>query len=81
MDQREFLLKLQKRVHEQEMIMQGMVFPRVFTVVSIWLGDHPWRILIPLAFLVTLVFHFSFGKMYDDVIMRVFGGFGLISLK
>jgi len=81
MNEREFLQKLQKRAQEQELIMQGMIFPRVFTLVSIWLGNHPWRILIPLAFFVTLLFHFSFGKMYDDVIMKIFGGFGLISLK
>jgi hypothetical protein len=74
MNEREFLSQLQERAREQEKLMHDMVFPRVFTAVSIWLGNHPWRILIPLAFIFSIVFHGFIGKPYDDLIMRIFGG-------
>ncbi len=81
MNEREFLHKLQDRAFEQERIMKGMVMPTVFTTVSVWLGNHPWRILIPLAFLLSIIFHVSFGKGYDDIILRIFGGFGIFPLR
>lgn len=74
MNEREFLIKLQERAREQEKLMNDMVFPRVFAVVSVWFGNHPWRILIPLAFIFSVVFHGIIGKPYDDLILRIFGG-------
>lgn len=77
MNEREFLKELQHRAVEQEKIMKGMVLPQVFSVVSIWLGNHPWRILVPIAFLLSLFLHFSLGKNYDDLVLKIFGGFGI----
>ncbi|MBU3978807.1 hypothetical protein KJ980_05560 [Patescibacteria group bacterium] len=74
MNEREFLSKLQERAREQEKLINDMVFPRVFTIVGIWFGNHPWRILIPLAFIFSLAFHGLIGKPYDDLILRIFGG-------
>jgi hypothetical protein len=80
MNEQEFLLKLQRRAKEQEHVMKAMPFSSTFTNISVWLGYHPWRILIPIAFLLTLAFHFSLGKSYDNVILRVFGGLGIIKI-
>ncbi len=80
MDEQQFLLKLQNRAREQERLMIGMPFASAFSSISVWLGVHPWRLLIPLAFLLSLVFHFSFGKGYDDVILKIFGGFGILRI-
>jgi hypothetical protein len=74
MNEHEFLQKLQQRAKEQEKIINDMVFPGIFTTVSIWLGNHPWRILIPLAFIFSLIFHAVIGKPYDNLILRIFGG-------
>ena len=74
MNEREFLLNLQQRAKEQEKLMNDMVFPNVFKTVSFWLGNHPWRILIPLAFMSSLIFHGFAGKSYDNLILRIFGG-------
>jgi len=74
MNEHDFLLKLQERAKQQEKLMGDMLFPRVFKTVSVWLGNHPWRILIPLAFIVSLIFHHTFGQPYDDLILRIFGG-------
>jgi len=74
MNEHDFIEKLQERAKEQERIVKGMVMPKVFLTVSSWFGNHPWRLLIPFAFLLSLVFHFSFGIHYDNLILRIFGG-------
>jgi hypothetical protein len=74
MNEREFLTTLQQRAKEQEKLMNEMVFPRVFKTVSFWLGNHPWRILIPLAFISSLILHIFIGKPYDNLILLIFGG-------
>ena len=74
MNEREFLLTLQQRAKEQEKLINDMVFPRVFKTVSNWLGNHPWRILIPLAFIFSIILHVFIGKSYDNLILRIFGG-------
>ena len=73
MNEREFLLELQHRAREQHKVMHDMLFPRVFTLVSEWLGNHPWRFLIPLAFIMTIVFRLLFGAAYDNLILDIFG--------
>jgi hypothetical protein len=73
MNEREFLLELQQRAREQHKVMNDMPFPRVFTLVSEWLGNHPWRFLIPLALLLTIIFRLSLGPSYDNFILDIFG--------
>lgn len=73
MNEQKFLNKLQVRAQEQEKIIRGMFLPRLFTSVSFWFGNHPWRILIPLAFVLTLIFHNVLGKRYDEFILKIFG--------
>ena len=73
MNEREFLLELQTRAREQHKVMNDMPFPRFFTLVSEWLGNHPWRFLIPLAFLLTIIFRVIFGQAYDNLILDIFG--------
>ncbi len=71
MNEQQFLNTLQKRAQEQEKIIK--VLPKIFIEISSWLGDHPWKILIPIAFILTLVLHSLFGKGYDDLILKIFG--------
>ncbi|MDO8639843.1 MAG: hypothetical protein Q7R53_02860 [bacterium] len=73
MNEQQFLKKLQERAQEQEKIIKGMLLPRLFISISSWLGNHPWRILIPLAFVLTLIFYAAFGKNYVDFILKIFG--------
>jgi hypothetical protein len=73
MNEQQFLKKLEERAQEQERIIKGMFFPKLFTSVSFWFGNHPWRILIPLAFIFTLIFHYSLGIRYDEFILKIFG--------
>lgn len=80
MNENEFLLKLQKRAKEQETLVNNVPFPVVFKTISIWFGNHPWRIMIPFSLLISLLLHLLFGKPYDDSILKIFGGLGIIKL-
>jgi hypothetical protein len=74
MNEREFLLTLQDRAREQERAMQAVPFPKIFRFTIEWLSHHPWRFLIPLAFLVSLFFRGVLGPEYTDFILRLFRG-------
>ena len=73
MNEREFIKALKERANEQERLIKSMPFPKVFASISFWFGNHPWRILIPLAFVLTLIFHGILGKRYDEFILKIFG--------
>jgi hypothetical protein len=73
MNEREFLLELQTRAREQHKVMNAMPFSHFFTWVSEWLGNHPWRFLIPLAFILTFILRMLFGQAYDNWILDIFG--------
>ncbi len=73
MNEREFLKTLEQRAHEQERIIKGMFLPKLFTSISFWFGNHPWRIIIPLAIIFTFIFHEILGKRYYELILKLFG--------
>jgi len=73
MNERKFIKKLRERASEQEKIIRSMPLPKVFSSVSLWLGNHPWRILVPIALAITLVLHSIFGNSYDSFILAIFG--------
>ena len=73
MNEREFIKTLQERAKEQEKLITSMPLPRIFSSVSLWFGNHPWRIVIPFALILTLVFRAIFGPSYDNVILAIFG--------
>jgi hypothetical protein len=73
MNEQRFLKILQERAQEQEKTIKGMFLPKLFISISFWLGNHPWRILIPLAFILTLIFHGALGRRYDEFILKIFG--------
>lgn len=72
MNESEFILKLQERAKEQEKIVKDMPLSKIFGTVSLWLGHHPWRILVPMAFLITILFRGIFGGDYTDFILAIF---------
>jgi len=73
MNEHEFLLKLEDRAKEQELLMKKTLLPTALFSVSLWLGRHPWRFLIPLALLLTFIFRMTFGKQYTELILWIFG--------
>lgn len=73
MNERQFIKKLQERAREQEKLIHDMPLHRVFSSVSFWFGNHPWRILVPLAIILTVIFRLTYGPHYDDFILKIFG--------
>lgn len=69
MNEHEFILKLQERAREQEQALTTVPF---FAFVVKWLSVHPWRYLIPLAFLLTLFLRWIFGSSYTNDILYLF---------
>ncbi len=74
MNEREFITELQKRAKEQELVIKAMPFPKVFGAASVWLGVHPWRFLIPLAFLISIILRLIFGPFYTDFVLSILRG-------
>ena len=72
MDEHEFLSLLQKRAREQKRTMDSVPFPKVFSFILEWLSIHPWRYLIPLAFLISFILRGIIGSAYTDFILGLF---------
>lgn len=81
MNERKFLEQLEKRMQEQEKIMHEMIFSSFFLRVSNTLGTNPWKILVPTSLILSLVLQVVLQKEYDDAILKIFGGFGIIHLR
>jgi len=67
-------LELENRAKEQEALMQKLVLPNAVFSLSLWLGRHPWRFMIPFSFILTLLLRFVFGHGYSEFILWIFGG-------
>jgi hypothetical protein len=74
MDEQQFLLKLEERANEQEKLIEHLHAPEAVFGVSVWLGRHPWRFLIPFSFLLSLLCELLFGSRYTEGILWIFGG-------
>ena len=72
MNENEFIVLLQKRAQEQEALISRIPLPGVFLRVIAWLGKHPWRLLIPLAFVISVFLHILFGSVYTNLILQIF---------
>ncbi len=76
MNERDFLRKLEERASEQEKLIKRMPLRNVFVTSSLWLGEHPWRFMIPFSFLLTAVFRSLLSHDYYELVLAIFGGFG-----
>lgn len=74
MKENEFLLELEKRADEQKQLMEKFSRKNIVFSLSLWLGEHPWRIILPLSIIMTLVFHSVLGDKYYEKILWIFGG-------
>lgn len=72
MDERKFIEQLHIRAKEQEMLVKTVPFPSFFGFIVKWLSYHPWRLLIPLAFILTIIFRLVVGPEYTNIILAIF---------
>ena len=71
MRENEFLLELEKRAIESEKLIRKS---SIAFILSSWFGEHPWRIVIPLSLLSSLLLRIILGKAYLEAILWIFGG-------
>lgn len=71
MERNNVLIALKERVKEQQLL-QSLPFPQVFLFITHLLGENPWRVLVPLSALLTILLHIFFGKVYDETILWLF---------
>lgn len=74
MKEYEFLLELEKRAEEQKKFVEKFSKSNFIFSLSLWLGEHPWRIILPLSIIFTIIFHFFLGEKYFEGILWIFGG-------
>ncbi|HVA96074.1 MAG TPA: hypothetical protein VND99_00300 [Candidatus Acidoferrales bacterium] len=74
MKERDFVQLLQERAREQKKAMDQVPFPKFFAFAIVWLSDHPWRYLIPLAFIISLVLRGIIGHEYTNFVLGLFRG-------
>ncbi|MEK7605765.1 MAG: hypothetical protein AAB478_04585 [Patescibacteria group bacterium] len=72
MNESEFIRSLQERAKEQHQLLEDMPLPHLFALVTTWLSDHPWRYLIPLALLITLIARNLLGHNFTELVLKVF---------
>lgn len=71
MDEQKFLLQLEKRAKEQEQLIKSS--PPILLWISLFLGKNPWRVIIPLSIILTLLFRYTLGHGYLEFILKIFG--------
>ena len=81
MNELEFLRVLKQRAAEQEKIVKSMPLPAIFSPISIWFGNHPWRIIVPISFLISIILHYVMGDSYDSLVLAIFGGLGILDIR
>lgn len=74
MKENDFIQLLQQRAQTQKKAMEAIPFPKFFAFTIEWLSVHPWRFLIPLAFLVSLILRGIIGHVYTDFVLALFRG-------
>lgn len=74
MKEQDFIQLLQERARTQKKEMERIPFPKFFTFAITWLSDHPWRYLIPLAFLISLALRGIIGHEYTNFVLDLFRG-------
>ena len=72
MKERDFVQLLQDRARQQKKAMDAVPFPKFFAFTIEWLSVHPWRYLIPLAFLISLALRGIIGHSYTDFVLGIF---------
>jgi len=72
MKEQDFIQLLQERARSQKKEMDQIPFPQFFAFAITWLSDHPWRYLIPLAFLISLALRGIIGSEYTNAVLGLF---------
>jgi len=75
MNEKIFIANLEQRVKEQRKLVETEMIPEWAKGLGDWMAVNPWRLVIPVASIVYLVFRIGYGEQYREFILGLFGGF------
>lgn len=73
--EKEFLELLEKKASEEKKILATEIMPSWAKGMGEWLVVNPWRVMVPFACILYLVFRIVYGQMFREIILGIFGGF------
>lgn len=71
--EREFLELLEKKAESQRELVKSEILPEWASSLGIWLGEHPFRVILPVSFLLSLGLFLVFGKGFLELSLFLFG--------
>ena len=75
MKEMDFLKKLEQQSSAQRRLVQTELIPEWAKGLGDWLVVNPWRLVIPVASMVYIVFRIVYGTKFREFILGLFGGF------
>jgi hypothetical protein len=74
-----FYEELRRRLEENQRLYRGdfpfVVFDTPFgKFVASYLGVNPWKVLMPISFVVVVFFRVLLGRAFSELVLRVLGG-------
>lgn len=70
-----FIKQLEAKAEEQQRLVQTELIPDWARGLGGWLAVNPWRVLVPMAAILYVLFRFVMGVGYRDFVLGLFGGF------
>lgn len=70
MKEHSFILQLEERANERKALKNSSLFPLMVMTV----GTHPWKIILPLSILFTIILTILLKSDYINFILWLFGG-------
>ena len=70
-----FIADLEKKSKQQHLLIETQMIPDWARSLGGWLAVNPWRVLVPTAMTLYLIFRILLGANYREFILGLFGGF------
>lgn len=70
-----FIKLLEKKAEEQRRVVQTELIPQWAKGLGNWFAVNPWRVIVPAASIVYVVWRIAYGEQFRELILGLFGGF------
>ena len=70
-----FIQELENKAVEQQRLVRTELIPGWAKGLGNWLAVNPWRVLVPGASMVYVVWRITYGVEFREFILGLFGGF------
>lgn len=73
--EREFLEILESKAREQRRVVESGILPSWAGAFGNWMGFNPWRLIVPVSFLLYVLLRVFAGVYFRELVLGIFGGF------